>query len=104
MFSIIVLLLLFVLVIWSVRSKIYINKKRQKDLPEPINSPVSQALTQLLGAAGGIYLSLVMLASFLGIDVPDKALFLQWAIDPLAFFSLVITLLQPLLMRVFQKN
>jgi len=102
LFSIIVLLLLFVLIIWSVRSKIYINQRR-KDLPEVISSPVSQALTQLLGAAGGIYLSLVMLASFLGINVPDKALFLQWSIDPLAFFSILITLLQPLLMRVFQK-
>jgi len=103
MFSIIVLLLLLVLIIWSVRSKIYINQKRQQDFPEVINSPVSQALTQLLGAAGGIYLSLVMLASFLGIDVPDKAVFLQWSIDPLAFISIIITLLQPLLMRVFQK-
>jgi len=99
----IIILLFFLLVAWSVHTKILLNKKRQKDLPEVIYSPVSQALTQLLGIAGGIYLSLVMLASFLGLNIPREVLIWQWSIDPLAFFSLSITLLQPLIMRVLQK-
>jgi len=103
MFGIIIIILFSLLVIWSVRSKIFLNQRRQKDLPEVISSPVSQALTQILGTAGGIYLSLVMLASFLGLYVPEKILFWQWYIDPLAFFSLSITLLQPVIMRVLQK-
>jgi len=103
MFGILIILLFSLFVIWSVRSKIYLNQKRRKDLPEVISNPVSQALTQILGTAGGIYLSLVMLASFLGLEVPEKVLFGQWSIDPLAFFSLSITLLQPVIMRVLQK-
>lgn len=103
MLGIIIILLISLLVVGSIRTKIFLNQKRQKDLPEVIASPVSQALTQILGTAGGIYLSLVMLASFLGIDVPEKILFWQWSVDPLAFFSLSITLLQPLIMRILQK-
>ncbi|MGI6227117.1 MAG: hypothetical protein ACOYJ1_12775 [Peptococcales bacterium] len=95
--------LLILLIFLSVRSKIILNRRRTKELPEVISSPVSQALTQLLGTAGGIYLSLIMLASFLGIDVPKEITFWQWSLDPLAFFSLLITLLQPLLIRGLQK-
>lgn len=98
-----IILLFIVLIIFSVRSKIFLNQKRQKELPEIINSPVSQALTQLLGTAGGIYLSLIMLASFLEIEIPKQIIILKWSLDPLAFFSLSITLLQPLIIRVTQK-
>jgi uncharacterized membrane protein len=98
------LLLIFILlIITSVRAKIFLNQRRQKELPEIIASPVSQAITQILGTAGGIYLSLVMLASFLEIEVPQKILIIKWSLDPLAFFSLSITLLQPLITRVIQK-
>ncbi|NLT94517.1 MAG: hypothetical protein GXW85_03120 [Clostridia bacterium] len=103
MIGYLILLLFIILIVFSVRSKILLNQKRRKDLPEIIASPVSQALTQILGTAGGIYLSLVMLAAFLEIQIPQKVLLFKWSIDPLAFFSLSITLLQPLILRVIQK-
>lgn len=103
MFRFLFFVFFVLIVIWSVQSKIFLNRKRQKDLPEVIGSPVSQALTQLLGTAGGIYLSLVMLASFLGLEIPKQIFFWQWSLDPLAFFSLLVTLLQPLILRVVQR-
>lgn len=103
MIDIAIILIFILLIILSVRSKIFLNRNRQKDLPEVISSPVSMALTQILGTAGGIYLSLVMMASFLGLDIPQKVLFWEWSIDPLAFFSLSITILQPLVMRIISR-
>ncbi|MDK2823073.1 MAG: hypothetical protein PWQ67_1721 [Clostridia bacterium] len=103
MLKIFILFVFFLLFIFAVKTKIFLNRQRQKDLPEITNSPVSQALTQLLGVAGGIYLSLVMLAAFLGIEVPEKVFFINLVIDPLALFSLVITLLQPLFIKALQK-
>ncbi|MFZ7104655.1 MAG: hypothetical protein ACOWWO_18625 [Peptococcaceae bacterium] len=103
MLNILVILLFLLLCFLGVRSKIYLSRQRQKDLPEIINSPVSQALTQLLGVAGGIYLSLIMLSSFLSLEVPEQVSLAQFSIDPLALFSILITLIQPIIMRLIKR-
>lgn len=62
---------------------------------QPISSPLSKAIIQLVGTAGGIYISLELLLDFLGI--PEKL----WNppsfyfVKPLAVFSLLIAILQP---------
>lgn len=68
------------------------------ELPtEPISSPFSLALGELLGVAGGIYLVLVMLVSFLGIAIPERVELLSVRFDPLALSAVLLALVQPFL-------
>ncbi|TDA68908.1 MAG: hypothetical protein D9V47_06465 [Clostridia bacterium] len=79
------------------RSK-YIRRYAAGELPtEPISSPFSLALGQLLGVAGGIYLVLVMLVSFLGVAIPERVAILSVRFDPLAVSALILALVQPFL-------
>jgi hypothetical protein len=66
-------------------------------------SPVSNALANLVGTAGGIYLSVVMLITFLELDVPSKVEFLHINLEPLAAISLLIAIVQPFLMKIFGR-
>lgn len=93
---------LLVLLGFSVAVRISLIERRQSAAPviDPKPSPLSQAVQQLVEAAGGIYLALVMLVSFLQLDVPEKVFFLGVGIDPLALFSLVVASLQPLVAAV----
>lgn len=80
------------------------DKKRAEmhDLPEHVKkSPVSEALQELIATAGGIYLSLVLLVSFLQIDLPNDWFIKDVGMDPLAFISIVISVIQPLVTRLF---
>ncbi|WP_227766572.1 hypothetical protein [Zhaonella formicivorans] len=97
-----VILLLFVLTL-SLREQIKLRYKSQaKELPqEPVGGLISQALAHLVGVAGGIYLSLIMLTSFLGIAFPESFQILGISLDPLAFISLLIALLQPWLSKLY---
>lgn len=63
---------------------------------QAVNSPLAEAMQQLVGIAGGIYLSLVMLVSFLGIAPPEQICFLDMLLDPLALLSILLACLQPL--------
>lgn len=66
------------------------------ELPaEPIPSPFSLALGELLGVAGGIYLVLVMLVSFLGVTIPERVEILSVRFDPLALASVLLAVVQP---------
>ncbi|MFZ5943647.1 MAG: hypothetical protein ACOYVD_06035 [Bacillota bacterium] len=103
MLHILIIAIIILFIYFAVRSKIYLNRMYRKELPEAVDSPLSQALTQLLGIAGGIYLSLVMLSSFLGLEMPNKTSFLDITLDPLALFSLIITILQPIILRLWRN-
>jgi len=60
-----------------------------------LQGTLSKAITQLVGTAGGIYLSLELLLTFLGIPEelwnPPSLYYFK----PLAVFSLFIAILQP---------
>lgn len=76
-----------------------------RELPqEPIPSLLSKALAQLLGVAGGIYLVLVMGVAFLKLQLPAEMRFLGLAMEPLAFVSLVLALLQPFFERLWLRQ
>ncbi|MDR3289283.1 MAG: hypothetical protein LBT22_07635 [Peptococcaceae bacterium] len=85
------ILLLLVGVAGSVYQRRYMSMWRSAKLSD---SPLSRALAQLVGTAGGIYLSLELLFSFL--KLPE-----EWRSDtplmmePLALISLVLAILQP---------
>lgn len=92
--SIIVLLVgLAVCFTAAIRLRLWQNQYRQEEV---IPSPLAEAMRQLVGVAGGIYLSLVMLVSFLGIDLPQAFCFLDLMLDPLAVLSILLACVQPL--------
>lgn len=62
-------------------------------------SPLSMALQELVGTAGGVYLSIVMLVSFLKIDLPQTLEVLEISFDPLALFAILSAIVQPLWKR-----
>ncbi len=69
---------------WGMRRKI-----------ETSASPLSKAVSELVGIAGGIYLALELLTSFLSIELPEKVAAYGLSLDPLAVLSIVLALSQP---------
>jgi hypothetical protein len=69
---------------------------------EPKESLLSKALTQLVGTAGGIYLSFELLFSFLKIPENwwNKT---EFIVEPLALVSLVLAIIQPFVIQVWFK-
>lgn len=102
--SVIIFLMLgiFISVVERVREK---RRSEKHDLPEHVKkSPVSEALQELIATAGGIYLSLVLLVSFLQIDLPEEWFILDVGMDPLAFISIIISVIQPLFTRLLHLS
>ena len=62
----------------------------------------SLALQELVANAGGIYLSLVLLVSFLNIEVAQKWDIFGLSMEPLAFLSIVFTIIQPALLKIYR--
>lgn len=66
------------------------------------SSPLSTAIAQLVGTAGGIYLSLELLFSFL--KIPEN----WWnpstfMVEPLAVISLILAIVQPFVIRAWLR-
>lgn len=96
-------LVVLVLAILSIRERMRLRFYREKDwssIGETLPSPLAQALANLVGVAGGIYLSLVMLTTFLDLHVPERVKVGQLSLEPLATVSFALALLQPFLNRV----
>ncbi|MHB1042123.1 MAG: hypothetical protein ACYC0Q_04715 [Eubacteriales bacterium] len=96
-------LFVLVLVVLSIKERVYRRQLRDKDwasIGEPRASPLTQAITNLIGVAGGIYLTLVMLVSFLELQVPARVQVAGLYLEPLAALSFALALLQPYLHRV----
>lgn len=71
---------------------------------EGVESPMSRAIQETVGYAGGIYITLVTLSSFLQVDVPDRiSLTENFHVEPLAFVAVVLTILQPILLAVRER-
>ncbi|MFZ5645760.1 MAG: hypothetical protein ACOY46_19555 [Bacillota bacterium] len=95
-------LLVLALVVLSVKVRLDNKtiKERAWDGSEAKQSPLSEALTGLLGTAGGIYLSLVMMFSFMEIKLPGKVQFFNMGLEPLAAVSFTLAIIQPFVMRL----
>ncbi|HBT47810.1 MAG TPA: hypothetical protein DEA73_08050 [Peptococcaceae bacterium] len=91
--SLCILLLLFYLAF-----KAKVRRYRNTGNVEGVPSPASRALAELVAVAGGIYLSLIMLVSFLKLSLPETVSLGGWNVDPLALLALSAALLQPLLL------
>lgn len=84
-------MLLVIGIVVSVRERKYRMMWRSS---QPSSNLLASALSQLVGTAGGIYLSFELLFSFLKIpeDWWDKSIFF---VEPLAAISLLLAILQP---------
>lgn len=81
------------------------NKTRTYSYQFPENaksSLFSEVLQELLAQAGGIYLSLILLISFLDIEIAEKWNIIGIAMDPLAFSSLAVATVQPVFLRLYR--
>lgn len=69
---------------------------------EGVESPMSRAIQATVGYAGGIYITLVMLASFLQVEVPDKVVVAdKIVVEPLAFVAVMLALIQPFFLVIW---
>jgi len=93
-----------ILVCWSLRERVRLNSYRAgKELDTGAReSPFSRALGNLIGVAGGIYLSLVLLLTFLEIEVPSRIHLGKLQLEPVATLAIAIAVLQPLFLRLVQ--
>jgi len=100
--AILILLLIFM---FTVTANEIVKSQRKKFLnqipQETIPGAISQWLTYLVGMAGGIYISLIALTSFLKIAFPETVYILGVSVDPLAILSLLLALIQPWLIKFF---
>lgn len=89
-------MLLVIGVVISVRERKY----RMMWRSQPTSNQLATALSQLVGTAGGIYLSLELLFSFLKIpeDWWSDSIFF---VEPLAAISLFIAILQPFVLSAW---
>ena len=89
-------MILVVGVVISVRERKY----RMMWRSQPSSNQLATALSQLVGTAGGIYLSLELLFSFLKIpeDWWSDSIFL---VEPLAVISLFLAILQPFVLNAW---
>ncbi len=96
--------IVLLLVILSIRQRV-INSRclARGNVSESKVSPFSSALASLVGTAGGIYLSVVMLTTFLEMDIPAKVQLWQFNLEPLAAVSFVIAILQPFFLRLIKR-
>lgn len=100
--SLIFISIVFLLLVFSVRERVRLRRYREKDwsiIGEGRPSPLSEALANLIGVAGGIYLSLVVLSTFVELEVPHRVLVAGLNLEPLATLSILLAILQPFLMR-----
>lgn len=102
MIKLIIFSLIILLFLIALKFKIHLNKTRQKDMVESVSTPISQGITQLVGMAGGIYISLVLLISFLSIDFMEKVTIGEFTFDPLALLSFLVAILQPIIQYLFK--
>lgn len=114
MYSLLLGLIVLLLVVLSVRQRMLYNFKKQSRgcdidfkggiLSEAKTSPVSSALAGLIGTAGGIYLSIVMLTSFLEMEIPARVQVWQFELEPLAAISILIALIQPFVLSLIKRD
>ena len=90
------IILMAIGIVFSVRERKYLMMWRSRST----SNQLASALSQLVGTAGGIYLSLELLFSFLKIpeDWWSQSIFL---VEPLAVISLILAILQPFVLTAW---
>ena len=99
------LLVIFVAIAVSLAHRVREKRRTQAhEYPEHARpSPLSEAIQELIAMAGGIYISLLLLVSFLQLDLPDKLELYGLEINLLAFASILLAIIQPFTLTVMQN-
>lgn len=98
----VVLFLVFLSIRERIRLRVSPRYRRQKLWEvEPRPTPLSDAVVNLVGMAGGIYLSLILLFTFLDVTVPDRIRLGTVELDSLAVTAIGLAVLQPFFIRLW---
>ncbi|MPM62936.1 hypothetical protein SDC9_109814 [bioreactor metagenome] len=98
-----VLFLICLGITWSIKVRVSRFRNNLDNL-DTKSSPISLAIQELVAVAGGLYLSLIMLVSFLKIEIPEKIFVYNVALDPLACTAIFLALIQPLFAKLFKSS
>ena len=69
-----------------------------------ISTPFAEALGQVVGMAGGIYLSLMLLCDFLAVELPKKVFICGNYMDFLALIALILACVQPIVLWMVRRE
>lgn len=92
------LILMVIGIVISVRERKY----RMMWRSQSTSNQLATALSQLVGTAGGIYLSMELLFSFLKIPENWWSDSIFW-VEPLAVISLILAILQPFVLNAWMR-
>ncbi len=95
-----IIAVIFVALIFS--AWLRISQYRQDIEMKTMASPLSLAIQDLIATAGGIYLSITLLVSFLQIIVPDKVVIFAIEVEPIALISIGLAVLQPIIEKLMK--
>lgn len=101
----VILLAAIIMIFFSVKERIYLFSYRDKDwdvIGESKSSPISRAITNLIGMAGGIYLSMVLFLTFIEANIPEKIHIGSVGLEPLATVAIVLAIIQPFILKLIQ--
>lgn len=101
MLTIGLVMVLCVVISWSIWMRMCRCRSNANNV-EAKSSPLSIAVQEIVATAGGIYLSLVMVVSFLKLDIPEKVSMLNISLDPLAFLAILLAIIQPLFFNLLK--
>ncbi|MFY9175366.1 MAG: hypothetical protein WAO24_08590 [Peptococcia bacterium] len=100
--KILLVVIIFGLFSWAVKTKVFLKRRRsEKILEGAVSSPASLALGEIVAVAGGIYLALVLVVSFLNMELPERINIASLAVDPLALIAIIVALLQPIILTLY---
>jgi hypothetical protein len=97
-FIIVTIILVFLSVLKRIEDKLYRGRSLDTN---PSN--FSEGLVNLVGTAGGIYIAIVSLITFLEIELPARIALFGIRIEPMAGISLVIAIFQPYIMSIYHR-
>lgn len=96
---------LVTLLLWlSVRERMRLTRLTRAEKAwdvEPLSSPLARALANLVGVAGGIYLSLTLFLNFLEISLPARLSLGPVTVEPVAALAIGLAIIQPFVLRLF---
>jgi len=104
--TVLMVVLVALLVFFSLRERARWYRYREAHwdiLSESKPSPLSRALTNLIGVAGGIYLTLVIIVAFLEIPVPSRVEIFWFSVEPLAATAVALAIIQPFVLRIWHS-
>lgn len=98
--------LLWIMFLLLISIDVRCRRCKNKWRVDKVESPMSRAIQETVGYAGGIYITLVTLSSFLQVEMPERiALTADFYVEPIAFTAVLLTIIQPigLLIRDYFK-